>query len=228
MSQQPKCSSASSHSHFCDICDVRERSICAELNEAEMQQVAQTMAHRSIKEGASLIREGELSDYLYLVISGCFRLVRMTEDGQRQIVGFVYPGDFLGMSYAAANDFSAEALEPSLACRFSHGFLDEMSARHPNIKNRLIAKGHTELHKAQDHIVILGKQNAEERVMTFFTMLADRGDANEIYLPMSRQDIADYLGLRLETLSRTLAKLKKAGRLSAVEGRLVTLNRPAA
>jgi CRP/FNR family transcriptional regulator len=218
---RPTCNPSHAHANFCAICDLRGRSVCAELTDAEMREVAQTMAHLPVKEGASIIQEGEKSDFLYVTVSGSFRMVRVTQDGRRQIVGFAFPGDFLGMSYAVANDFSAEALEPSLVCRFSHNFLNEMSERHPRIKDRLIAKGRTELQKAQDHIVILGKQNAEERVLTFFNMLVDQTGRQEVYLPMSRQDIADYLGLRLETLSRTLAKLKKSGALVRVDGRVV-------
>ena len=188
-----------------------------------MKVVSQTMAHLPVKEGQTIIEYDQRSEFLYVVVSGSFRMVRLMEDGRRQIVGFAFPGDYLGMSEAVANDYSAEALEPSLVCRFSHAYLDEMSERHVGIKNRLIAKGRTELHKAQDHIVILGKQNAEERVMTFLRMLAKETRRDEIYLSMSRQDIADYLGLRLETLSRTLTKLKKAGDILRLEGRVVEI-----
>lgn len=210
-------------SNFCRLCDLRERSVCAELSSEEMKVVSQTMAHLPVKEGQTIIEYDQRSEFLYVVVSGSFRMVRLMEDGRRQIVGFAFPGDYLGMSEAVANDYSAEALEPSLVCRFSHAYLDEMSERHVGIKNRLIAKGRTELHKAQDHIVILGKQNAEERVMTFLRMLAKETRRDEIYLSMSRQDIADYLGLRLETLSRTLTKLKKAGDILRLEGRVVEI-----
>ncbi len=203
------------------MCTIREKSICADLSDEEMRAVSQTMAHLSVKEAQVLFTEGDESKFLYVVISGCFRMVRVMDDGRRQIVGFVFPGDFLGMGDVSANTYSAEALEPSLVCRFSNAFLAQMSERHPNIKNRLIAKGHTELHKAQDHIMILGKQSAEERVQAFFHMLTRQFKSKELYLPMSRQDIADYLGLRLETLSRTLSKLKQAGKLLRVDGRVV-------
>lgn len=221
---QRSCGFTSSSSSFCAICEVRKASICAELSPDEMKAVSQTMAHLPVKDAQTLIKEGEASEYLYVVVSGSFRLVRMLEDGRRQIVGFAFPGDYLGMGEAVSNDYSVEALEPSLVCRFSQSFLEEMSDRHTGIKDRLIAKGRTELHKAQDHIVILGKQNAEERVMTFLNMLRAQLRTDEIYLSMSRQDMADYLGLRLETLSRTLTKLRKAGEIARIEGRVVELN----
>ncbi|MEM9234992.1 MAG: cyclic nucleotide-binding domain-containing protein [Pseudomonadota bacterium] len=220
---QRSCGFSSSTPNFCTICDVRDKSICAELTPEEMKAVSQTMAHLPVKEAQTLIEEGEGSEYLYLVVSGSFRLVRMLEDGRRQIVGFAFPGDYLGMGQVAANDYTAEALEPSLVCRFSNGFLEEMGERHGGVKDRLISKGRTELHKAQDHIVILGKQNAEERVLTFLKMLRQQFNSDEIYLSMSRQDMADYLGLRLETLSRTLTKLKKSGDISRIDGRLVEI-----
>lgn len=224
LSMQRSCGFSSSSPNFCTICSVRDRSICAELTADEMNTVSQTMSHLPVKEAQALIKEGDQSDYLYVIVSGSFRLVRLLEDGRRQIVGFSFPGDYLGMGAAVDNDYSAEALEPSLVCRFSHAFLDEMSSRHVGIKDRLIAKGRTELHNAQDHIVILGKQNAEERVMTFLHMLSKQLGTMEIYLAMPRQDMADYLGLRLETLSRTLTKLKKAGDILRIDGRLVELN----
>ncbi|RFB01436.1 hypothetical protein DX908_14180 [Parvularcula marina] len=217
------CGFSSSTPNFCALCDARERSVCAELTTEEMKEVSQTMAHLPVKEAQTLIKEGEGSEFLFVVVSGSFRMVRMLEDGRRQIVGFAFPGDYIGMGEAVENDYSVEALEPSLVCRFSQKYLDEMAGRHVGIKDRLIAKGRTELHKAQDHIVILGKHNAEERVMTFLHMLRKQLGGDEIYLSMSRQDIADYLGLRLETLSRTLTKLKKSGDIAKLEGRIVEL-----
>ncbi|MEM1380481.1 MAG: Crp/Fnr family transcriptional regulator [Pseudomonadota bacterium] len=224
---QTRCGRPLGNTNFCALCDLRNQSVCAELSDEEMKSVSSTMAHLAVKEGQTIIEESEVSEFLCVVVSGSFRLVRNLEDGRRQITGFIFSGDYLGMSGTVANAYTAEAIEPSLICRFSHAFLDEMSLRHPGIKDRLIAKGHTELHKAQDHIVLLGKASAEDRVMSFLEIVhpytADHPGSSRFYLPMSRQDIADYLGLRMETLSRTLTKLKKAGRVASLEGRLVEL-----
>jgi CRP/FNR family transcriptional regulator len=197
------------------------------MNDAEMQSISKTMAHRPVKEGQAILTAGEENDHLYIVVSGTFRLVRILPDGRRQITGFVFPGDFIGLSSSGESPHTAEALEPALVCSFSHNYLDEASARHPGIKDRLLARGDTELNKAQEHIVLLGKQSAEEKVMSFFAMLMSKSkeDSDKIFLPMPRQDIADYLGLRLETLSRTLAALKKSGHLQEVSGRFVSLGK---
>ncbi len=226
MSEAHDCAFQRANASFCALCKVREQSICAELDLGEMEDLAKTMAHRPVKEGKALIAEGEENDSLYIVVDGSFRLVRHLVDGRRQIVGFLFRGDYLGMQPTESSFHTAEALEPGLVCRFPHSLLDELSVRHPGIKNRLLARGQTEMHKAEEHIVLLGKKTAEERVMSFLESLRDKNEADDdtIFLSMSRQDVADYLGLRLETLSRTLAVLKKRGDLQEVSGRRITFN----
>ena len=209
--------------NFCAMCKIRNQSICADIGDQEMAEVAKTMAHRPVKEGKALISEGEANDSLFVVVDGSFRLVRHLEDGRRQIVGFLFRGDVIGMQPTKSSFHTAEALDPSMVCRFPHHYLDEVSVKFPGIKDRLLARGQTEIEKAEAHIVLLGKKTAEERVMSFLEMLKmhSEADDNTVFLSMSRQDIADFLGLRLETLSRTLASLKKRGDLSDVSGRKV-------
>lgn len=210
---------------ICALCEVREKSICAELSAREMAQVEKVMAHRKTPKGKALVTEGEPNENLYIVLEGSFRLTKFLEDGRRQITGFLFRGDFFGVRPTEACAYTAEALENSLVCRFPHAYLDDMATRFPGIKDRLIARGQTEYHKAQDHIVLLGKKNAEERVMSFLELVRRSTAATSAQVPlsMSRQDIADYLGLRHETLSRTLAALKENGSLADVSRSSVTL-----
>lgn len=212
-------------SGYCSVCSVRGESLCNHLDACEMREVAATMAHLPVREDETLLAEGTPTENLYVVVSGAFRLVRMMADGRRQITGFAFPGDILGQTDGRELTYSAESLEPGLVCRFPNGYLDRASLRHPEIKDQLIESGQAELHKARDHIVLLGKTSADERVFAFLKMIAGRTghglDGEAFYLPMSRQDMADYLGLRMETLSRTLTALRKAGKLSEVTGRLI-------
>lgn len=211
--------------HLCALCDVREKSVCAELSPREMAHVEKVMAHRRTPKGKALVVEGEANEHLYVILEGSFRLIKILEDGRRQITGFLFKGDFFGVRATEASAYTAEALEDSVVCRFPHAFLDEVSAQFPGIKDRLIARGQTEYHKAQDHIVLLGKKNAEERVLSFLEMVnrATSRASKNVPLSMPRQDIADYLGLRHETLSRTLAALKEKGALAAVSRASVVL-----
>lgn len=214
----------------CELCQVRETSICAELGPREFARIERTMARREVPKGRALMEEGGPNDTLYVVVQGSLRLSKHLDDGRRQITGFLFPGDFIGVRPTAASAYTAEALEDSRVCLFPHKFLDAIAADCPGVKDRLIARGQTEYHKAQDHIVLLGKKSAEERVESFLRMVAkaigsdDGGDVTETRLPMPRQDIADYLGLRLETLSRTLAALKKKGAIRDLDRRSVTLS----
>ncbi len=203
----------------CDLCDVRERSICADLGPREFQQVEKTMARRHVDRGKAIMAEGEPNDSLFVIVEGSFRLSKLLEDGRRQVTGFLFRGDFAGVRATSSNAYSAEALEESTVCYFPHKFLEDVAPDAPGVKDRLIARGQTEYHKAQDHIVLLGKKTAEERVISFIYMVdkaigvGDGPGKRRVPLPMPRQDIADYLGLRLETLSRTLTALKREGRL---------------
>lgn len=214
---QTACHSGAERPGACALCAVRERSICADLGAREFAQVEKTMARHAVPKGRALMAEGEPNEHLFVVVQGSFRLSKHLEDGRRQVTGFLFPGDFVGVRATAESAYSVEALEESLVCQFAHKFLDSIAADNPGVKDRLIARGQTEFHKAQDHIVLLGKKTAEERVESFLKLVAesigkyDGADTHATPLPMPRQDIADYLGLRLETLSRTLAALKKKG-----------------
>lgn len=203
----------------CDLCEVRERSICADLGPREFAHVEKTMARRHVAKNKALMVEGEPNDSLYIVVDGSFRLSKLLEDGRRQVTGFLFKGDFVGVRPTDASAYTTEALEDSTVCFFPHRYLEEIAIDAPGVKDRLIARGQTEYHKAQDHIVLLGKKTAEERVISFIDLIGktigvkDESARRVIPLPMPRQDIADYLGLRLETLSRTLTALKEDGKI---------------
>lgn len=201
------------HDPVCDVCQVRDQSICADLHSDELESLKNRLTHVSLEREQSLIIEGEPNDSLFIITEGCLRLTKLLADGRRQITGFLFPGDFVGLMPTKRLPFSAEALTASRACRFSHSGLSQLSEEHPGIKDRLIQSADTELVKAQDHMMLLGQKTAVERAASFFTMLSRRTplEGNCFAVPMSRQDIADYLAIRLETLSRTVKQLKDDG-----------------
>lgn len=225
----PERHAGASRPQSCALCDVRERSVCADLGPREFTQVEKLMARRAVSKNKAIMSEGEPNDSLYFVVHGSFRLTKHLEDGRRQVTGFLFKGDFAGVRPTEASAYTAEALEDSLVCLFPHRFLDEVALSSPSVKDRLIARGQTEYHKAQDHIVLLGKKSAEERVLSFIDLLdksigeSIANGRRDVPLPMSRQDIADYLGLRLETLSRTMAALKKKNLISALTRNSVSI-----
>lgn len=200
--------------HRCEACNVRMLSICSALDMKELAEIEHLSRPLCYSPRSVLQREGETSDTVYNVTSGMVRLSRTLPDGQRQIIGFAVPGDFLGLDLGDHVMFSAEAINSVNACRFQRGaFVDFVNAK-PALMKRMQAVTAAELLHAQDHMVVLGRKNADGKVAAFLINLRDRLARIEhvvqhIPLAMTRQDIADYLGLTIETVSRTLSKFAK-------------------
>ncbi len=217
----------------CTLCKIRDQSICVDMDQRDLYQVEKTMARRFMPKHHALMSEGDANSYLYVLVEGSCRLSKHLEDGRRQVTGFAFPGDILGVRKTDSSAYTAETLEDCHVCCFPHSFLEQASENAPSLKDRLIARGQTEYHKAQDHIVLLGKRTSTERVKCFINMLDEAvgrdlpNSKREVPLSMARRDIADYLGLRLETLSRTLSSLKKEGYLADVSKHTLVVNKKA-
>jgi len=173
--------------------------------------------------------ENEPADYLYKVISGSVRTYKILSDGRRQVGGFYLPGDIFGLEFSDEHTLSAEAISDAKVLVVKSSALSALAARDPSVAQQLFALTGRELHRVQDRILLLIK-NARERVASFLLEMAERASENNaIELPMSRQDIADYLGLTIETVSRTLSSLETASAIevSASSRRIVLRNRAA-
>jgi CRP/FNR family nitrogen fixation transcriptional regulator len=167
--------------------------------------------------------EGEPAEYLYTVQSGCVRTSKILKDGRRQIGSFYLPGDVFGLEAGDEHSFSAEALAPTTVRIVKRKALTSRAACDSAMASQLLKLTATELHRSQCHILLLIK-SAQERVAGFLLEMAGRKHtANEIELPMSRQDIADYLGLTIETVSRTLTQLENICAIGLPTSRRVVL-----
>jgi CRP/FNR family transcriptional regulator len=177
----------------------------------EFQRLATAVYFRS---GATIFSEGELAASVFGLSQGVVRLYKLLPDGRRQVLSFALPGDFLGMPLAERHNFSADAIGEVALCRFSRDELTAFIQSSPNIMRRLIEFAILELDMAQDQLLLLGNGSAEEKVAVFLVSWRNRLARISVFsetvpLPMRRQDIADFLGLKLETVSRTLAKLEQ-------------------
>ena len=173
--------------------------------------------------------ENEPADYLYRVISGSVRTYKILSDGRRQVGGFYLPGDIFGLEFADEHTLSAEAIGDAKVLVVKRSALNALAGRDASVAQQLFALTGRELHRVQDRILLLIK-NARERVASFLLEMVERASENNtIELPMSRQDIADYLGLTIETVSRTLTSLETASAIevSASSRRIVLRNRAA-
>ncbi|MGL4495022.1 MAG: Crp/Fnr family transcriptional regulator [Beijerinckiaceae bacterium] len=212
--KHPACLAVDGH-HRCEFCHIRHQSICAALDLQELMEFANLSRASCYAPRATLMAESEPSANVFNLTQGMVRLSKSLPDGRRQIIGFAIPGDFLGLDLEGQYSFTAVAVDHASACRFPRKVFMEALQEKPALMARLHAITAHELTLAQEHMVILGRRSAEEKLAAFITGLRTRLSrishvGAHVPLAMSRQDIADYLGLTIETVSRTFGKLAKA------------------
>ncbi len=177
---------------------------------------------------AEIYGENEPAEYLYKVVSGSVRTYKVLNDGRRQIGAFYLAGDMFGLEVCDMHTFSAEAIVNSKVLVIKRSALVSLAARDNEIARKLWTMTAGELQRVQAHILLLIK-TAQERVAGFLLEMAARAPVgNEIDLPMSRQDIADYLGLTIETVSRTLTQLENTAAIAVPTSRRIVLRNRAA
>ena len=167
--------------------------------------------------------ESDPAEYLYKVVNGAVRTYKILSDGRRQIGGFYLPGDVFGLEFGDEHTLSAEAVIDTKVLVVKRSTLTALAARDATVARELYALTARELRRAQERILLLIK-SAQERVASFLLEMTDRSAVdNAIELPMSRQDIADYLGLTIETVSRTLTSLESAATIEVPTSRRIVL-----
>jgi CRP/FNR family nitrogen fixation transcriptional regulator len=185
-------------------------------------------APMTFKRNAEIYGEHEDADYLYKVISGCVRTSTVMADGRRQIGAFYMPGDVFGLENTPTHAFSAEAMADTKVLVVKRSAVVALARRDSDVAGQLWSITSRELQRAQEHFMALIK-TAEERVAGFLLGIAKRlSDSNQFELPMSRQDIADYLGLTIETVSRTMTQLEHAAAIELPTSRRVVFRNRAA
>jgi CRP/FNR family transcriptional regulator len=199
----------------CLHCDIRHLAVCGALGAKSLRELQRRVRHVRFEPAQTIVMEHELAASAFVVHSGAVSLYKEMLDGRRQIVGFLLPGDFIGF---ACDDgrycHSAEAVTRSELCRLSAGYLRQLAREHPEVQDRLMGALSTELCAAQEHLLWVGRKSALERVASFLLMLARRGEhrggrANDVRLPMSRQQTADFLGMTEASVTRSLGQLAK-------------------
>lgn len=171
---------------------------------------------------AEIYGENEPADYVYLILSGTVRVYRILQDGRRQIEAFYHAGDMFGMEFGADHASSAEAVTQTNVLVVRRASVLAAAARDRNVADKLWSLTGRELEHARDHAMLLVK-TAQERVASFLIGMANRLAGNVVELPMSRQDIADYLGLTIETVSRTLTHFQQNSAIELPSSRRMIL-----
>jgi CRP/FNR family nitrogen fixation transcriptional regulator len=164
----------------------------------------------AISAGHELFRQGDPADAWYRVASGVLRSCRLLSDGRRQIDSFILPGDYVGFESGRAYSSVAEAITPATVVRYSRARIDQSASEDPALGRLLLAIMLNHLGAVRGRLLQLGRMTAEERVASFLLEMLERSPREDIVdVPMSRNDIADYLALTIETVSRTLSMFKR-------------------
>jgi CRP/FNR family transcriptional regulator, anaerobic regulatory protein len=200
--------------HPCETCPVRPITICRGLDAATLADMRALGTMQRLHAEQSVFHEGDPAKRVFMVTQGALKLYTLLADGRRQVTGFMFPGDFLGISVEQDYAFSVEALEPAELWWFSRDAFDRFVGDHPQVEHELYRLAAHELAAAQQQMVLLGRKSAAERLASLFLSLLERSEhisgvsETGFNLPMSRLDIADYLGLTKETVSRMLSDLR--------------------
>lgn len=192
--------------------DVAGLAMCRGLAQPSANRVVAVSTLQRAAAGETVFSEGDDADGIYEVVTGMLRLYKLLPDGRRQITGFLSAGQIMGLAPEGSHVYSAEAINDVTLCRYPRAGFDRLLDEVPGFARRLLAVTSHELRAAQDQMLLLGRKAAGEKVASFLLLMADRQNSDvEVAVPMARGDIADYLGLTTETVSRTFTKLRIEG-----------------
>lgn len=203
----------------CEKCVVRNKAICSALDDNELQ-IMNRIGHKQVlKAGQTFMWEGDDSAVVANVIDGVLKLTNSLDDGREQIVGLAFPADFIGRPYQDQVKHTVTALTDAKICSFSRNGFEQFAHDHPNLEHKVLERTLDELDQARDWMLLLGRKTATEKLATFLINMSERSSEtgcatnfmpqNRFSLPFGRQQIADILGLTIETVSRQMTDLSR-------------------
>lgn len=218
---------------LCQACEARHRGVCGALDSDQLVALAKTSSKQTIEPGAELVGDMETVDHYSNVLAGVVKLTKTLSDGRQQIVGLQFAPDFLGRPFKTESAVNAEAATNVSLCSFPKAAIERMLKQSPELEHRLLRQTLKELDEARDWMLTLGRKTASEKVASFLLLIAshidptlDEGEEKVTFdLPLTRADIADFLGLTIETVSRQFTKLRADGVISIENNRHVTVAR---
>lgn len=217
----------------CTECVVRNSAICSALSPDELGALSQLGRKQRVARGQTLVWEGDDSIIVANVISGILKVSMSIADGREQIVGVVFPADFIGRPFGQKSPYSVTALSDAELCIFSRSNFDAFARNHPELEHKLLQRTLDELDRAREWMLLLGKKAAHERIATLLLEMSNRlgengcstphGGLDIFELPLDRQQMGDLLGLTIETVSRQLSRLKADGLIALPDRRMVAI-----
>jgi len=216
---------------LCRSCEARHRGVCGALNADQLVQLNRHATRRSLEPGENLATDSTDSVTYGAVLAGVVKLTKTLADGRQQIVGLQFAPDFVGRPFRAESSIDAESATGVKLCAFPKTVIDRMIADSPELEHRLLQQALNELDEAREWMVTLGRKTAAEKVSSFLWLIATHSDPTRseregavvFDLPLTRSDIADFLGLTIETVSRQLTRLRQDGVIQIENNRHVTV-----
>ncbi|RST84866.1 Crp/Fnr family transcriptional regulator [Aquibium carbonis] len=214
---------------LCAACEARHRGVCGALEPAQLVALSKTSSKQRVQPGAELVGDEETVDHYSNILSGVVKLTKTLSDGRQQIVGLQFAPDFLGRPFRSESAANAEAATEVSLCSFPRATIERMLRESPQLEHRILTQTLKELDEARDWMVTLGRKTAAEKVASFLLLIARNIDPARAAgaegisfdLPLTRADIADFLGLTIETVSRQLTRLRTDGVISIEHNRQV-------
>jgi CRP/FNR family transcriptional regulator len=215
----------------CASCTIRHRAVCARCDAEELKRLEQIKYYRSFQAGQTVIWSGDRMEFVASVISGIATLTQTMEDGRRQMVGLLLPSDFVGRPGRDRAAFDVTATTDLVMCCFRKKPFEELIVSTPHISQRLLEMTLDELDAAREWMLLLGRKTAREKIASLLAIIARRDVSLKARargpiafdLPLTREEMADYLGLTLETVSRQVSALKREGVIALEGNRHVTV-----
>ncbi|HXH15098.1 MAG TPA: Crp/Fnr family transcriptional regulator [Sphingomonas sp.] len=221
---------------ICADCAVRDQALCASLTNSELSALNTIGRKQIVRRGETVIWAGDESIICANLLSGVLKLVASTPDGREQIVGLLYPSDFVGQAYEGRADFTITALTDSELCIFPRSAFERVLGNHARMERLLLQRTLAALNDARARILTLARTSASEKIAGFLVDMTSRAASSgcrasangpvTFDLPLSRGQIADILGLTIETVSRQMTHLKGAGIIRLPGGRAITIADP--
>lgn len=217
---------------LCQPCEARHRGLCGALDPMQLVALAKTSSKHRIEPGVELVGDSESVESFSNVLAGVVKLTKTLSDGRQQIVGLQFAPDFIGRPFKIESALNAEAATEVSLCSFPKSAVERMMKESPELEHRLLRQTLRELDEARDWMVTLGRKTAGEKVASFLLLIARNidptavpdGGTTSFDLPLTRADIADFLGLTIETVSRQLTKLRTEGVIRIENNRHVAVD----
>ena len=221
----------------CQGCAIRHQAVCGALTDTEISSLSMVARKRLVSAGEMILHAEDEATFFANIVSGVVKLSKLLDDGRQQVVGLQFPPDFLGRPYRKRYPYFAEAATDVELCVFPRAEFERLLDREPALEKRMFQNTLDELDAAREWMLLLGRKTAAEKVATFLALIARRNprmacahmpapDLITMALPLPRADIADYLGLTIETVSRQLSRLQADGVIDVGSRRTIAVLKP--